>query len=145
MIFCSKCDNFMDITRSAIVDQHQEAATASEDDMNESTEIPKYKPSTKYEMGSKIFYACTNCHHKQYIESQTLVLSKFTEHKFDDLKMFKDCAYSHILPRTRNYDCPNQNCNTKKDALKEAVFFRKNINTLQIVYQCCVCLTVWKN
>ena len=49
-----------------------------------------------------------------------------------------------ILPRTRDYICPNSDCNsnTQTDSNKEAVFYRNN-KDYNLKYICCLCHTQW--
>lgn len=95
----------------------------------------------------KMFYLCKNCLFHRELQPKTKIYSKFYKTKVEDIKDTKD--YSHmvdnpILPRTKEYNCLNDECLThKKPDLKEAVIIT-NREKQTVYYVCTVCKTQWK-
>jgi len=91
------------------------------------------------------FFVCNNCGYTKKINDGTLILSRTSDnitqfYKTDD---YDDMVYSDIIPRTRNYVCPNKQCETHKNIGKrEAIFFRMN-NSFAIKYMCTFCKTLF--
>ena len=59
------------------------------------------------------------------------------------LKFQTNYIYDNTYARTIHNNCPNKNCDTKKNKkLKEAIFFN-NAKSLTLIYICTVCKTNW--
>tara|TARA_S200000501_G_C20568019_1_gene631692 strand:- start:61 stop:624 length:564 start_codon:yes stop_codon:yes gene_type:complete len=88
---------------------------------------------------------CLNCGTKEDIKEGTCLYSKDNDNEINkqNIKDFKFMKDSHILPRTTNYICNNEKCEThKKPSLKEAMFFRDQ-NNYNIIYLCLHCNSNW--
>ena len=90
------------------------------------------------------FFKCNNCGYIKNIDNGTILIDsdKITLHNSElSLKLQSN---NNILPRTRDYICPNLDCKAhdKKYSEREAVFFR-NKNSYKLNYLCCICNTKW--
>lgn len=94
------------------------------------------------------YFKCNVCTYCEPIKSGTIALSKSSELNMDfieDTEKYRDYVYSNILPRTKNYICPNSACKTHKNAaLKKAIFFRKYHKSLVTMYICAECKHIWR-
>jgi hypothetical protein len=92
------------------------------------------------------FY-CTNCGNKEPITKSTKLyeINKQSEGKIYSPEEIEIIINDPTLPRTKNYNCKNKNCETiKNENLKEAVFFKENnFKTYQLYYACCHCKYHW--
>ncbi len=121
MKFCKKCDNMYYIK-------------ISENDEN------------------SLIYYCRKCGNEDNnINEDNMCVLKTNFKK-------KDTKYKHIinkytkldptLPRIRNMECPNKECKTNSDNLKEKkekeiIYMRYDDNNIKYVYLCAVCDFVW--
>jgi hypothetical protein len=81
---------------------------------------------TKLNQGTTIYKVSLNSNNNQYEENI-------------DIRN-KD----NTLPRTKDYICPNNKCNSHKNLLdKEAVFYRPDKNSYRLEYNCSICNTIW--
>lgn len=90
-------------------------------------------------------YHCYNCNYMEKINPGTTIYKKESDKKskIQDEEKFKNLKYSKILPRTREYICPNKNCESYKNlAKREAKFFRM-VNSFYIKYICTSCGTIF--
>jgi hypothetical protein len=129
--FCSECGNLYDITNKT-PESISETETSSSD-----------KTSSK-----KIYFICTTCGNSEIVKPKTLILSKksheLSKEYFGNYNKNENIINISTLPHTRDYICPNQNCQTHtKPELRDAVFYRLGIS-FKIMYICSVCLTSWK-
>ena len=101
----------------------------------------------KYSKKSNIQLNCNKCGHKQPLKSGTVLFKGSSENNFnEDLSIVSLRANDKTLPRTKDYVCPNKNCEThKKSKLveKEAIFYRPIRNSYAIKYMCLSCKTIW--
>ena len=93
------------------------------------------------------YYLCKNCGFNEPIKGQRIIISRLSEEETDtDLQIIsklKNKLHSRIIPRTREYICPNKSCKTHKDTPNEAVFF-KTRDQKQLWYGCTVCEHIWR-
>ena len=93
------------------------------------------------------YYLCKNCGFNEPIKEQRIIISRLSEEETDsDLQIIsklKNKLFSQILPRTREYICPNKSCPTLKNTSNEAVFF-KTRDQKQLWYGCTVCEHIWR-
>lgn len=96
------------------------------------------------EQGRKnIHFKCLSCGHHETINDRTLIYTSVGSdisqtYEVSDISMMK---HSDILPRTRKYVCPNEECVSHKVlSQREAVFFRLN-NSYMVRYICVACDT----
>lgn len=92
---------------------------------------------------SSAFFICKYCKNYKPIKPQTCIYTKIygTEHTIET-EDYTYTIYDQTLPRTRNYICKNNKCEShKNDAVKEAVLTKNTSD--QIVYVCTSCSTHW--
>ena len=105
--------------------------------MDKLSKNPKYKNINKEK---EYYYYCDNCGFNTKIPPKTLIYSNKTT-EID--KNFINYKYDNTLPKSKNYNCPNDKCKTHLDvSLKEATFYRIN-NTYNLRYICHSCDTFW--
>jgi hypothetical protein len=108
-------------------------------------EMIEHKDSTDNNV--KAFRICKNCSYSEPIKSKQLIISKMNEGNFSsDIELTvknKNKAFSKALPLTREYNCRNKNCPTKKGEPCAAKFYRIR-NTTQMWYTCTLCNEAWK-
>lgn len=121
MFFCTKCNNNYEITKS----------------------LPD-KPE------SGAHFICKNCGHNEPIKEGTMIMRKIpsdTVSYQEDMHIknahqYSDMIHNPALPRTRNYVCPNQECESHFDhKRREAVFFR--VHGYQVRYACVTCGSIF--
>ena len=89
------------------------------------------------------FFLCNNCGYNKKINPGTLIFSRSSESISQRYSTtdYTNMLHSDILPRTRRYRCPNEDCISHKDPeKKEAIFFRMN-NSYRVKYICVACGT----
>lgn len=146
MLFCSKCQNLLDLSKSII--SRDILDTNTPDTVSSNTANTKEKNDINSDNTIVAYHACTTCNYHEPIKNNTLILSKNKDQDtnlYIDFGLFKDYKYSNILPRTKNYLCNNNKCETHKNInIKEAVFFRTNSESMNTFLMCVICDTVWK-
>nr|QBK88650.1 MAG: putative DNA-dependent RNA polymerase subunit 9 [Mimivirus LCMiAC01] len=97
------------------------------------------------EKSGKAYFKCTNCGYSKKIRPGTEIYSK-TSDVIDSPMLAHvsgDMVYSNILPRTRNYICPNKKCESHSNpSKKKAVFYRVG-NSYKVKYICTLCKTMF--
>jgi len=143
-IFCPECDSVLDISRTAIK-KHYNIDNTPSSVSDENTETEKKDNEDKEDnedITTQAYYICKYCYWSQKIKPGTQIMTKInsnSETTYLNLNKHKNKINSNILPFTRNYICPNKNCDGNKDKIKhEAVMFRVN-GTMQIMYICRAC------
>jgi len=131
MFFCPNCNNSLNIIRDQSTVQN----------------IIKPNSDQSLQIIAPAYYKCTNCGYKKDMEPGTMILSRAAEKvisEFTDQEKYKDMIYDKTLPRTRNYTCPNDACQSHTDyKLRDAVWFKANRQSYAIKYVCSACRTVW--
>jgi hypothetical protein len=96
----------------------------------------------------KLNFHCGNCGFQTSLKPGTEIFQESildTAQKSQDLSKYRDMADDPTLPRTRNYTCPNEKCDThKKPSLSEMVSIRVNNYNFSTVFVCCVCRSSWQ-
>jgi len=91
---------------------------------------------------------CRNCTYNEPIQNNTLIMSRINKGAttgYTNIEKYKNMVHNKTLPRTRQYICPNEHCDSKNNYDKrEAVFFRPNINSYELWYTCVACQTYWR-
>lgn len=93
---------------------------------------------------TKAYYICKACNKSsEEIKPGTIIYTKnFNISSTSSQTDYSYVKFDDILPRTRNYICPNTKCKTHKDSsLQEAVIIHNNMD--QVIYVCCECDTSW--
>lgn len=90
------------------------------------------------------FFKCNNCGYFTNIENETILITSNKSTKFSSDLYISLQAKNNILPRTRDYICPNTECKANNTNYKEreAVFYRDN-NSYKLKYLCCNCNHEW--
>jgi hypothetical protein len=91
------------------------------------------------------YFICKFCGNNKPIKPGTLIYSKnYNSNITSEEEDYTYTIYDVTLPRTRNYVCKNDKCEThKNDGLKEAVITKNSL--YQVVQICTVCSTYWTN
>jgi hypothetical protein len=100
--------------------------------------------SSDADTSTQVYYVCINCKNFETMKAGTMIHRKYfgTHSKKYDIDRFRECADEAILPRTRNYTCPNKNCKSHTDkSVAEKVI--KRPDGYKIVNVCCACGEVW--
>jgi hypothetical protein len=111
----------------------------------------KYDEIIKTQKSTSLFYlSCTNCGTNFYLEPGIILDS--TNYEKVDINIEYDNkikCQDHLLPRTKDFICPNKKCinntNSNDESVlieKEAVFFRLT-KEYNIKYICCQCYVQW--
>jgi len=90
------------------------------------------------------FFNCLNCGYFKNISNGSILIDN-SKVKVDKGKLYyKLQSDNNILPHTKDYICPNENCKAHKlDYLdREAVFYREQ-NSYKLHYLCCICNHDW--
>lgn len=110
--------------------------------------INKYKEIFKQQKNiSKFYFICSNCSSTYVLQSGMVLYSINLESSSQMIinhdEDLKQKCLDPILPRTKDYICPNKDCKSHKDDnIKEAVFYDSNKNN-NISYICCACNKKW--
>lgn len=94
-----------------------------------------------------IEFKCTNCNNSLEIKESILLYELDVNSKNDKIKTNEEnqlFCNNPALPRTHDYICKNEFCDTNKNSKinKEAVFYREN-NSMKVNYICCICYHNW--
>ena len=113
------------------------------------TDVEKDNISKLYQESdnSGINFKCTNCNNSKEIKESILLYKlDLNNNKIEKIKTLKENKFickNPILPRTHDYICKNELCDThNKNSTKEAVFYREN-NLMKVNYTCCICYHSW--
>ncbi len=148
-----KSDNIEYINENDIL-QHKEFNKLSSDE--QATVIQKmklyispkekvvYQSPTNNIDTSSAYFVCYNCKYYEKIIPTTMIYSRSinTTSEYINLNSHRYNGEEDILPRDRNYTCPNEECPTHKDyRLKEKV--TKRHKSSKIIHTCRVCTKSW--
>jgi len=111
---------------------------------NEKTKITKLYNDV---ITSGIEFKCTNCNNSVEIKESILLYELDMNSKNNNIKTLEEnqlYCNNPILPRTHDYICKNEFCETHKNSKikKESVFYREN-NSMKVNYICCICYFNW--
>lgn len=94
---------------------------------------------------SKFFFICNNCSTSYVLQPNTIVYSinfdKSTGGMIEEDVNIK--IQDPILPRTKDYICPNKNCESRSDNSKKEAIFYRNGKDYHLRYVCTICKTQW--
>ena len=130
--YCSKCNNIYDIT--------DEISSKCDNVPNNDDNLVK-----------KPYFFCTNCNNYEEIKSGIPLIIKggveqniYIQHHTE--QQVKNKKINNSLMRTKNYICPNKDCQSHKNPeLKEAIIEHVTYNSFIVKYICCVCNHEWLN
>jgi hypothetical protein len=99
------------------------------------------------ETNNGIEFKCTNCNLSVEIKESILLYELDMNDKVEKIKTIEEnklMCKNPILPRTHDYICKNDLCesNKNKKINKEAVFYRET-NSMRVNYICCICHFTW--
>ena len=113
----------------------------------DSKELLKLYDNLSLDSSKNAFFICNNCNYHTTLNSGTIIFRTIlNEDQVDDKTLVKKRTIDSTLPRTKDFICPNQKCETNKnfnDKNREAVFYRPESNNYKIKYVCCVCKLSW--
>ena len=119
-------------------------------DKTTKTELNTYLQNlynTVNDSSNSAYYICKVCNYSEVILKDTLIISKKnsdTSSNYLKTNSYKNMYKVLSLPRTTNYKCINEKCDSFKDNDKKiAVFFRDQLS-YQIWYSCLSCKSYWK-
>ena len=167
--YCPECNFILNITKTIEIKQENNINSLIvlllNGNINVSTDITleqiksnnKYKEFkdvlqdlivTNYQKSKNLntygFFNCTNCGYFKNINNGTVLIDN-SKIKVNKSKLYyKLQSQNSILPRTKDYICPNKSCkaNSKEFLDREAVFYRKQ-NSYNLNYLCCICNHEW--
>ena len=106
------------------------------------------KISSSNKIIHKYILKCTSCGENYYLHPETIIYS-FNFNKTNSIFNDNDIdlkLYDPTLPRTKDYICPNNNCETNNknfnNSNKEAVFYRSS-GGYNLKYACLNCKSSW--
>ena len=95
---------------------------------------------------SGIKFKCNNCNYEKEIKESILLYEYNVNAKLEKVRSKEENKFitsNPILPRTHDYNCKNESCETHKNpSKKEAVFMREN-GSMKVNYICTVCYYNW--
>ena len=106
----------------------------------------KYKIYSNNNLVSAYFF-CDNCNYNAKLESGTIIFKTDTSNNLEESnEILLSRVLDMTLPRTKDFICPNQKCETNKsynNVNREAVFYRPDSNSYNLKYICCFCKMSW--
>lgn len=93
-----------------------------------------------------MYFICKNCGNSESIKEGTMIVSKEKQNtNIDNNSNFnvKEYLNMNVLPRTRQYSCPNDKCNSHKDKNVKSALFMRLPDSYKMRYICEACETVW--
>ncbi len=140
----------------------------SQDDIDELNHIQEYKKLTnkqkdyiynfinekitkkisndKTNTPKNMYFICKNCGNTELIKESTMICSR--ENNINNISNdsnfnVKEYLHMKILPRTRQYNCPNNNCKSHNSVTEKSAIFMRLNNSYKIRYICESCETTW--
>ncbi len=107
--------------------------------------IPKQKNTKQiYNIQKESYFYCKSCGYNKKIPNKQFIFSRGNEKKDDFYNYrFIDYVNDNTMPKTKNYNCINETCNTHKNpSIKLAVFYRQK-DSYNVRYVCSVCKSFW--
>jgi hypothetical protein len=104
-----------------------------------------YEVSTDEIDDNKSYFVCTNCGNYKEIQPKTLIFSKNINISSEEinLNMCTNNIYDYVLPRDRNYTCPNKKCPSHDDPIIRVRVTKRYKNIFKIINTCCACQFSW--
>lgn len=86
-------------------------------------------------------YVCSVCGAKEKLADGTVIYENKKVRNLENISAFT-LANTPTLPRTKDYICPNKDCESHADPLrKEAIFRRTSDSSFETEYMCVLCYT----
>ena len=92
-----------------------------------------------------MYFICKNCGNSELINDGTMIISRETSKNFSNENNINVKEYLHmnILPRTRQYVCPTDKCESHKNLDKKSAVFMRLSGSYKVRYICESCETTW--
>lgn len=105
--------------------------------------VPVSKSKGKLREITEAFYICNNCGYIKKIKPNTKILSKRVAGISQNYNSrdVRSMVHNNILPFTRNYICPNKECESHKKHEKREAKFKRRLNSYKVMYICTACGT----
>ena len=108
--------------------------------------VQKKKVSNKSEkVIKKMYFICKSCGNNEPIKEGSMIISRQTNKEITNDNGFnvKEYLEMKIYPRTRQYSCLNDKCDSHKNSEKKSAMFMRIDGTYKIRYICEACETSW--
>ena len=96
---------------------------------------------------SMVILSCNKCGHSQKLKPGTVVFKGENQSSAsEDMSVASSRPKDNTLPRTKDYICPNSDCESHKKSQginKEAIFYRPVHGSYALKYMCTLCNTIW--
>lgn len=98
---------------------------------------------------SYLVYSCQSCLYQEKVKSvktleEATLFTKNSLNKLPDKEIRVEMSLDKTLPRTREVECPNNECPSNNGIIEgEVVFFHYNTD-MKLAYICCRCNSTWK-
>lgn len=106
---------------------------------------PKQKSNKPTHTSTKeSYFYCKSCGYNEKIPNQKFIFSRGNENKNEAQNYnFINLINDYTIPRTKNYNCINQNCSTHKNPETKLAVFYRHPGSYNIRYICKVCNKFW--
>jgi hypothetical protein len=93
----------------------------------------------------KMYFICKSCGNNEPIKEGSMIISRQTNKEVTNETGFnaKEYLEMKIYPRTRQYSCLNDKCESHKKSEKKSAMFMRINGTYKIRYICEACETSW--
>lgn len=93
----------------------------------------------------KMYFICKNCGNSEPVKEGSMIILRQTNREITNDYGFnaKEYLEMKILPRTRDYNCLNDKCDSHKNIDKKSAVFMRVNGTYKIRYICESCETSW--
>lgn len=86
------------------------------------------------------YFICKNCGNRKPIQKGTMIFSKVSDSQnYIPSDTSNSLKYSDILPRTRKYQCPNKDCESRKNVDLQEASMRRIGTSYKTKYACLAC------
>jgi DNA-directed RNA polymerase subunit M/transcription elongation factor TFIIS len=144
MFYCPNCNNIYNITKNPSLNIIQQTSDSISITTSENKE--EIKNIAPIDNKNSVYFICNNCGNSEKIPNNTIIIKKTKEKntKSDLIIDAEDILNAPYLPITRNYVCPNKNCESHKEKSKREATFIRLPDSFTIQYVCNACQISWK-
>jgi hypothetical protein len=144
-ISISKNFNINDLNKNSVFNKlSNEQKTLVINRILEKTPHKQKQQKSNEHTRKKSYFYCKSCGYNEKIPNKKFIFSRGNENKNEIVNYnFMNYVNDNTLPRTKNYNCINQNCSTHiNPEIKMAVFYRHK-GSYNIRYICKICDKYW--
>ena len=96
-------------------------------------------------IAKKMYFICKSCGNNEPIKEGSMIISRQSNKEITNETGFNSKEYLEmkIYPRTRQYSCLNDKCESHKKSEKKSAMFMRINGTYKIRYICEACETSW--